>query len=89
VPQSERVEQDLDDELRSYRDMLADEKVRSGMNPTDARRMAGIEIGGIEQVKEQVRETRMGFHIDTLSRDVRFAVSGRWAIRGLGSRHRQ
>ena len=69
-----RLDQDLDDELRSYQDMLAEENARSGMNPPDARRTAAVETGGIEQIKEQVREVRMGFSIDTLSRDLRFAV---------------
>jgi hypothetical protein len=68
------VDRDLDDELRSYQDMLADEHARSGMNLPDARRKAAVETGGIEQIKEQVREVRMGFSIDTLSRDVRFAM---------------
>jgi predicted permease len=71
---TEHVDQDLDDELRSYQDMLADENARSGMNLPDARRKAAVETGGIEQIKEQVREVRMGFSIDTLSRDVRFAM---------------
>jgi hypothetical protein len=70
----QHVDQDLDDELRSYQDMLADENARSGMNLPDARRKAAVETGGIEQIKEQVREVRMGFSIDTLSRDVRFAM---------------
>ena len=70
----EHVDRDLDDELRSYQDMLADENARSGMNLPDARRKAVVETGGIEQIKEQVREVRIGFSIDTLSRDVRFAM---------------
>ena len=70
----QHVDQDLDDELRSYQDMLADENARSGMNLPDARRKAALETGGIEQIKEQVREVRMGFSLDTLSRDVRFAM---------------
>jgi predicted permease len=71
---TQHVDQDLDDELRSYQDMLADENARSGMNLPDARRKAALETGGIEQIKEQVREVRMGFSIDTLSRDMRFAT---------------
>jgi predicted permease len=70
----QHVDRDLDDELRSYQDMLADEHARSGMNLPDARRKAAVETGGIEQIKEQVREVRIGFSIDTLSRDVRFAM---------------
>jgi predicted permease len=70
----QRVDQDLTDELHSYQEMLADENVRAGMNLPEARRKAALETGGIEQIKEQVREVRMGFSIDTLSRDVRFAA---------------
>jgi len=70
----QRLDQDLNDELRSYQDMLADENVRSGMNLPDARRRAAVDTGGVEQIMEQVREVRMGFSIETLSRDVRFAV---------------
>src|SRR5215510_7233498 len=70
----QRLDQDLDDELRSYQDMLADENARSGMNLPDARRKAAVDTGGIEQIKEQVREVRMGSSIDTLWRDVRFAM---------------
>jgi predicted permease len=69
-----RVEQDLNEELRSYQDLLADENVRSGMSLRDARRRAAIDTGGIEQIAEQVREVRMGFSIETLARDVRFAT---------------
>ena len=70
----QRLDQDLNDELRSYQNMLADENVRSGMNLPDARRRAAVDTGGIEQIAEQVREVRMGFSIDTLWRDVRFAT---------------
>jgi hypothetical protein len=43
----QRVDRDLDDELRSYQDMLADENARSGMNLPDARRKAALETAGI------------------------------------------
>src|SRR5262249_43179762 len=60
--------------LRSYQDLLVDENARSGMNLPDAHRRAAVDMGGIEQIKEQVREGRMGFSIDMFSRDVRLAV---------------
>lgn len=53
-----RKERELDDEVRSYELLLADEKVRAGLNPQEAGRQARLELGGLEQVKEQVRETR-------------------------------
>jgi predicted permease len=69
-----RIEHELNAELRGYQEMLQDENVKLGMSAADARRAAALQTGGIEQLKEQVREARMGFSIDTLSRDVRFAA---------------
>ena len=42
-----RLEEDLDQEVRSHLAMLADENVRAGMPPEEARRAAHIELGGI------------------------------------------
>jgi hypothetical protein len=53
-----RVEGDLDDELHTYLDQLTDEKRQSGMSPREARRAAAIELGGVEQVKEEVRQVQ-------------------------------
>jgi predicted permease len=67
------LDRDLDEELASYLDMLAEEKVRGGLSPEQARREAWIELGGVEQVKEKVRERRLGATLDTLLQDVRYA----------------
>lgn len=67
------LDRDLDEELASYLDMLTEEKVRSGMGPAQARREARLELGGVEQVKEKVRERRLGATLDTLLQDVRYA----------------
>src|SRR3984885_6617907 len=64
----------LDDEVRGYVDLLAEEKRRKGMNPEQARRAARIESGGIEQVKEDVREARAGAWLDSLLQDLRYAA---------------
>jgi predicted permease len=66
----ERIERELDEEVRAYVDLLAEEKVKSGMSPREARRAALIESRGVEQVKEQVREVRMGTLPETLWRDL-------------------
>src|SRR5579862_9979910 len=55
---SKHVESDLDAELRSYADLLTDENRAQGLAPDEARRKARIELGGIEQVKENVRDIR-------------------------------
>jgi hypothetical protein len=62
----ERKERDLDDELRFYVETLAEEKTRAGMPPDEALRAAKIQLGGIEQVKEQVRDIRPGAWVGTL-----------------------
>ena len=53
-------EQELSEELRAFVELDAASKIRSGMTPADARRAALIELGGAEQVKERVRDSRAG-----------------------------
>src|SRR5262245_21950151 len=69
-----RVERDLDEEVRAHELLLADEKIRAGMDPRAARRQARLELGGVEQVKEQVREVRAGHVLDSLFQDARFGL---------------
>jgi len=69
----DRLERDLDDELRASFDLLVDEKVRGGMDATTARRAAATELR-IESVKEQVRDVRAGSFVETLLQDVRYAA---------------
>jgi macrolide transport system ATP-binding/permease protein len=64
---------DLDAELRSYTDLLTDENRLSGLAPEEARRKAQIDSGGLEQVKESVREARAGHYIETFWRDLLLA----------------
>ena len=68
------VERDLNDELESFVDLKTARKVRDGMEPNDARRAAVMELGGVEQVKEQVREGRAGYSVENWLRDLRFAL---------------
>ena len=67
----DRVERDLDDEVRATLEILTEEKVRAGMMPREARRAAGIELGSPESVKQQVRDGRSGAFVDTLLQDGR------------------
>lgn len=69
-----RDEQDLADELNGYVEVLAKEHQRRGLSPEAARRKALIEAGGIEQIKEGVREVRIGQSLETLMRDVRYGA---------------
>jgi len=69
-----RNDRDLDDEVHSYVDLLAEEKMREGMRPDEARRTARIELGGVEQVKEDVREVRAGAWLDIVFQDIRYGA---------------
>src|SRR5207249_1368717 len=69
-----RVERDLDEEVRSYVESLAEENEKSGMSAKEARRQAMIETGGTEQVKEQVRDVRIGAFFETLLQDLRYGL---------------
>src|SRR5215471_955581 len=69
-----RKDQELTEEIDAYLEMLIEQKVNEGLNPAEARRAALIELGGREQVKEKVREARMGHQLETLWQDLRYAL---------------
>ena len=70
----QRVERALDADVRAYAELLTDEKVRAGMDRREARRAALVELGGIERVKDEVREVQTGALIETTARDIRYAI---------------
>jgi putative ABC transport system permease protein len=67
----DKVDQDCSEEIQAYLDLLTEAKLRQGLSPQEARRNALLELGGVEQVEERVREIRMGRFIETVWRDVR------------------
>jgi len=69
-----QIDAELVDEIHSTLGLLTDQKIKDGMTPQEARRAARIELGGVEQVKEEVRAARVGAWIDTLLQDVRFGL---------------
>src|SRR5689334_22482251 len=72
------VERELDDEMRSTIDLLVAEKTRGGMPHDQARRAALLEIGGVESVKQQVRDVRRGAFVDSSFRDLGYAARLLW-----------
>jgi putative ABC transport system permease protein len=71
---SRRVEVDLDQEVHSHLEMLMAENIRAGMPPHEEQRAARIELGGIEQVKEQVREVGIGNWLRSVISDCRYGL---------------
>jgi predicted permease len=72
--QKQRVEDQLEDEVRGYVEMLTDEKMAAGMSAAEARRVALAESGGVEQMKQAVRDHRAGAGMQTLWQDVRYGA---------------
>src|SRR5579864_4350739 len=64
----------LDEEVRSYAELLTQEKIHNGLDEAQARREAKMELGGVEQVKEQMREVRAGHFLETLWQDLRYGA---------------
>jgi hypothetical protein len=54
------VDQELDDEIGYHLEAKTEDNIAKGMTPVEARRAACIELGGVEQVKEQVWAARPG-----------------------------
>jgi predicted permease len=69
-----RLHVDLDQEIQAHLEMLTEENIRAGMAAREARWGAQIELGGTEQVKEQVREIRMGHWLQSVLSDCRYAL---------------
>lgn len=70
----QRADEELDEEVCTYAEMLADEKIRDGADAHNAHREANMEMGGVEQLKEQTRDVRAGHFLETLWQDVRYGA---------------
>jgi putative ABC transport system permease protein len=69
-----QTDRDLSEEVGSYLELLIEKKMKDGMNQKDARHAAMVELGGVEQVKEEVRAGRTGFALETLFQDLRYGL---------------
>src|SRR6201982_2456641 len=70
----DRVDRELDEELRAYQDMAAEEKMKDGMTRKEALRAVRLERGSVEIAKEIVRSGGWAFFVETCWRDLRFGV---------------
>src|SRR5256885_16722063 len=69
----ERVEFELDAELRAHFDHEIEKHVRAGLSQQEAVRRARLDLGGIEQVKEACREARGLHFLESTWQDIRYA----------------
>jgi hypothetical protein len=74
VGRSRQRDRDLDDEISSHLAEAAEEYVRQGLSPEEARRAAQRSFGGVTQTKEVYREVRSFIWLEDLGRDVRHGL---------------
>ena len=78
----DRLERELDAELRYHFDRHVEDNIRTGMPEAEARRMARLELGGEDQLKERCRDARGTRWAEDLAQDAGFAarllVKERW-----------
>jgi predicted permease len=68
------LDADLDAELAAHLEMAIDDNLARGLSPHEARRVALISIGGIQQAREKHRETRGIMTLDILGQDIRYTL---------------
>lgn len=70
----ERFERQLDEELRGFLEMAAEEKVRQGLSRKDALRAVRLERGSLEVTMEAVRAAGWESLVETWWQDLQFAA---------------
>ena len=66
------VEAEMDAELRHHLDRQAEKHVAAGMPCEQAARLARIELGGLEQVREECRDARGTRLLEAFAQDLRY-----------------
>src|SRR6266480_901891 len=69
-----RSESQLDKELRFHLEQQIADNIAAGLPLQEARRRAQQDFGGLDRVKEEVRDARWETRLETLARDFRYAL---------------
>ncbi len=73
-----RKPEELDEELCFHLEQATEARIATGITPSEARRLALIELGGVERTREQCYEQRPGWWMGTVAQDARYALRGFW-----------
>jgi predicted permease len=73
-----RIENELESELQFHMDLHVAAKLREGLSEEEARRIARLEFGGREQVKEDCRDARGTRWVESVGQDLSFALRTLW-----------
>ena len=69
-----RIDPEVDTELEFHLAMSIEEYIRRGMTEDQARRNARLDLGALQKLREEHRETRGLPFLDTLTQDLRYAL---------------
>jgi predicted permease len=69
-----RLDADLDAELAAHLEMAIEDNLARGLSPSEARRVALVSIGGLQQAREKHREARGLMTLDILGQDIRYTL---------------
>ena len=69
-----RTEREMEEELRGYMDAAIEHKLHSGAALEEAARQTRMEMGGMEALKEQVREVGWETRVEGFFQDLRFGL---------------
>src|SRR5512138_1510692 len=70
------MDRELDAELRFHLEQETAKHVRAGLPQHEAQRLARATFGGVERVKDDVRDARGLVTLETFAQDLRYAVRG-------------
>jgi predicted permease len=70
----EHFDEEMDDELRFHIERQTAANIAAGLPREEARRQAVLQLGALEGVKENCREQRRGFWLESCYADVRYGL---------------
>ena len=70
----DRVDRELDDELRHHVALETEARRAQGVSPAEARRQALATLGGLESARNHVRDARFGAALEHVLQDVRYVL---------------
>ena len=70
----DRIETEIDEELRFHLAMRTAENIRAGMPPPEASRAANRRLGNVDLIKDACRDVSGAGALETVWQDLRFAA---------------
>ena len=67
-------ERELADEIESHLQLHIDDNIRAGMSPEEARRVAVMKLGGVDQTIEAYRDRATIPFLESMVQDLRFTL---------------